>query len=375
MAVNPSGEQVRQAKKLLFSGHVWEAQRAGKDASKNEHWLKTKLPDVLAARTLPVRGFGEIGYLRIWSFDVDDDNAFLEEVMRLLGRLPDCGLIIDIRGNPGGLIWAAERMLQLFTPRAVDPVRFSLVATPLTRAMAQSPFNRLELDPWSASLEQALMTGDVYAQALPLTDPMWCNDIGQRYGAPVVCVADANTYSSGDLFAAGFVDNEIGPLICVGEATGAGGANVWSSYDFREALADTPYPIQSGPEGVTFTMAIRRAVRSASAAGIPIEDVGVPGIPYTMTRRDVLEENRDLIAFCVKHLRSVEHTELRVALRRDRITVHTKGLDELELYREDRPVDAARPIADGEHLLEHVAPDGLEIVGRRGGRVVQRRRL
>jgi C-terminal processing protease CtpA/Prc len=34
------------------------------------------------------------------------------EIERLLGRLPQKGLIVDLRGNPGGLIWAAERALQ-----------------------------------------------------------------------------------------------------------------------------------------------------------------------------------------------------------------------------------------------------------------------
>ena len=60
------------------------------------------------------------------------------------------GLIIDLRGNPGGLIWAAERLLQLFTPRSVTPTRFSMVATDLTRAMTDAPQNRRSLSPWRA---------------------------------------------------------------------------------------------------------------------------------------------------------------------------------------------------------------------------------
>ena len=86
-----------------------------------------------------------LGYLRLWSFDVADDEAYLDEVIRLLTQLPDRGLIIDLRANPGGLIWAAERLLQLFTPRTVAPTRFSLLATALTRAMAAAPQNENEL--------------------------------------------------------------------------------------------------------------------------------------------------------------------------------------------------------------------------------------
>ncbi|GMA86608.1 hypothetical protein GCM10025868_18580 [Angustibacter aerolatus] len=47
-----------------------------------------------------------------------------------------------------------------------------------------------------------------------------------------------------------------------------------------------------------FTVAIRRAVRSGRSDGVPIEDLGVGGIPYDMTRDDVLRGNRDLLAFC-----------------------------------------------------------------------------
>ena len=59
--------------------------------------------------------------------DVEDDEAFIAEVIRLIGLLPHHGLIIDVRSNPGGLIWAAERMLQLFTANTIVPTRFSLL--------------------------------------------------------------------------------------------------------------------------------------------------------------------------------------------------------------------------------------------------------
>jgi hypothetical protein len=290
--------------------------------------------------------------------------------------LPDTGLIVDVRGNPGGLIWAAERLLQLFTPNKVQPTRFSLVATPLTRAMAKSAFNRMELEPWIASLESAISTGEGYSQALPITDPSWCDDVGQRYGGPVVCVADANTYSSGDLFCAGFVDNEIGPLVCVGQATGAGGANVWTSHDLTDALDGTDFALPRLPDGVSFTMAFRRAVRAGDAAGVPIEDLGIAGIPYAMTRRDVLDGNADLIDWCARFLAGAPYSSLRVTLGKSELTVTTAGLDELELYVDGRPLDAARAIGDGVLKLPRpAAGERLEVVCRKGGAVVQRRRV
>ena len=246
---------------------------------------------------------GRLGYLRIWSFDVDDHEAFVTELSRLLQELPADRLIVDLRANPGGLIWAAERSLQLFTDETILPARFSLLATPLTRAMSQSAFNRLELDAWVESLTDAVSTGEVYSQPIPLTDPQWCQDVGRKYPGAAVLVVDPNTYSSGDLFAAGWADHGIGPLVCVGQATGAGGANVWGDLQLNEALAGTPYEFDPLPDGIHFTMAIRRAIRSGRSDGIPIEDLGIRGIPYALTRRDLLEGNTDLLTFCARALR------------------------------------------------------------------------
>jgi hypothetical protein len=302
LAANLAAEAVRGAKQLLFAPGTWHAERTGAAAPAGDGWLATGLPDALAARPLRTRR-GALGYLRIWSFDVADDDGFVAEVARLVSQLPQRGLIVDLRANPGGLIWAAERLLQLFTDDRVVPTRFSLLASPMTRAMAASPFNRLELEPWARSLEDAVATGELYSQPLPLTDPEWCNDVGRRYGGPVVAVVDANTYSSGDLFAAGFVDNRVGPLVCVGEATGAGGANVWTGAQLRDALAGTPFAFGPLPADVGFTVSVRRALRSGPADGVPVEDLGVGGIPYRMTRRDLLDGNRDLLEACAALLR------------------------------------------------------------------------
>jgi hypothetical protein len=376
LGLNPAAEQARRAKKLMFSGKQWQAEGQARLLARAPGWFETRFPDALSARTVQADRYGDIGYLRIWTFDVEDHEAFVDEAIRLLGQMPDGGLIIDVRGNPGGLIWAAERLLQLFTPNTIAPTRFSLVATPLTRTMAGSPFNRMELEPWLASLESAISTGEAYSQALPITDPAWCNDVGQHYGGPVVCVADANTYSSGDLFCAGFVDNEIGPLVCIGEATGAGGANVWTSQNLADALEGTKFALPALAKGVSFTLALRRAVRSGEAAGVPIEDLGVGGLPYSMSRRDVLDGNADLLAWCGQLLAATPRTSLHAVLGQSDVTVTTTGLDELEMYVDGRPADAARAIADGVLTLPRPGAGRiLEIVCRRAGQVTQRRRM
>src|SRR5207249_3838099 len=60
-------------------------------------------------------------------------DRLVEEARRILTLLdkvaPD-GLVIDIRGNPGGQISAAERMLQMLTPNRIEPELFHLANTP-----------------------------------------------------------------------------------------------------------------------------------------------------------------------------------------------------------------------------------------------------
>ncbi|MHA7134331.1 S41 family peptidase [Oerskovia turbata] len=333
VAVDPAADAVRRAKKLTFVPELWATEdepdpapppapvraarsataRAGAaddgraapsgrkaDAEVDTDWIPTPLQDVLAARVLDA----DHGLLRLWSFDVGDDNAYLDEVVRLLGLLPPGGVIVDLRGNPGGLVWAAERVLQLFCGKHIVPTRFSLVATPLTRLMAASPFNRLELEAWNSSLQDAVSTGEQYAQPLPLTDEGWCNDRGRVYPGPAVAVVDPNTYSSGDLFAAGWVDNDVGPLVAVGQATGGGGANVWTQSQVRDALAGTERALAPMPAGTSLTVAVRRTIRSGRGDGIPVEDLGIAGVPYDMTRDDLLQGNVDLQAFCLAQLRT-----------------------------------------------------------------------
>jgi hypothetical protein len=40
-----------------------------------------------------------------------------------------------------------------------------------------------------------------------------------------------------------------------------------------------------------------------SRDGIPMEDLGIPGIPYEMTRDDLMKGNKDLLRFCTDMLR------------------------------------------------------------------------
>jgi Peptidase family S41 len=383
VAIDPAAETHRRVKKLLFAPELWYADRRVAQVpadvqARGGEWLPTTMQDALAAKEIRVKG-RRLGYLRLWSFDVADDQAYLAEVVRLLGLLPDRGLIIDLRSNPGGSIVAAERLFQLFTPNPVTPNRFSLLATPMTRAMAGLPQNANELAPWQASLTEAVATGEPYSLAVPITPAAACNDVGQVYGGPVVAIVDANTYSAGDLFAAGFVDNGLGPLVSVGEATGAGGANVWRSEDVDDALQGWPSAPPPLPGGVSYTLAVRRATRAGPSDGAAIEDVGVQGDPrYAMTLRDLTGSNEDLLDFAGTWVLGLPRTALSYDLPAadgDPLVVRLRGVDRLDVAV-DGSNQASRPVRSGSVRVE--LPSGwteVELRAKAAGRVVQRRVL
>ena len=382
-AVNPAAELVRRAKVLLFASHVLEVDTAkartatAKTGSEKAAAIPTALPETLKAMSIPAPG-GPFGYLRIYAFDSDPDS-FITELVRLIPQLPDRGLIIDLRANPGGYIVAAERALQLFTPNEIEPTRFSVLATEFTRAMATASGSlRTELAPWKESLDGAVRNGELYAQPIPITDPAEANDLGQHYGGPVVLVSDATTYSAGDLFSAGFVDNAIGPFICVGSATGAGGANVWTYSALKSRLAGTESALPTLPDGIDLSFSFRRATRSGLNAGIPIEDVGIAGMPYAMTYNDLMQDRPDLIARCVEVIKQQPFTRMLTVLDPGArsVTVKTQGLDQLDV-KIGRTSETSRAVTDAQDtVIKYPASSrSIELTGLAGDSVRQRRRL
>jgi hypothetical protein len=388
-AVDPAAEAVRQAKMLLFApaALTGDSKRAARlpprrsrTRPRRREWtagpIETTLTQTLRVTSIDAPG-GPFGYVRIWGFDTPP-SPFVTELLRLIPLLPDNGLILDVRGNPGGYILAAELALQLFTPNRIEPTRFSALATPFTRLIAGIGDLAVELAPWKQSLEGAVRNGELYAQTLPITDPDACNAIGQQYGGPVVLIADSTTYSSGDLFSAGFVDNGIGPFICVGGATGAGGANVWNYSDLRTALAGSPAALPLLPDGIDLSFAFRRATRARASEGLPIEDVGVTGTPYTMTRSDLLDGNRDLLARAVAVLRSLPFSRLAatpVTATRT-LTIRTAGLDRVDASADGHPLSSQPVTAGG--TVSVIWPAGtriIELTGFSGADVRQRRRV
>ena len=302
--------------------------------------VPTNRPDELKARIVDTPS-GTFGHLRIFTFHMQDQNidGFLNEVARVLSVLPPAGLVLDVRGNGGGYVIAAEFLLQFLSPRRITPEPFQFVSTPGTTGLAKGV---ADYGDWKASLEEAVTTGSAYSTAFPLYPADVVNSVGQIYQGPVVLVTDAQCYSACDIFAAGFQDHQIGPVLGVDANTGAGGANVVNHEDLRSEWSDGP--LKQLPKGVQMRVSLRRCLRVGSRFGQPVEDLGVvPDALHALTRNDLLEENADLIAAAGALLaqrtpRLLRFTSTAAGTGKRKLTVTTGSVASIDVYVNGRPV-------------------------------------
>jgi C-terminal processing protease CtpA/Prc len=269
--------------------------------------VRKEFADLFYAEVKRVGG-REIGYVRLFSFDPEDPDQFVAEFKRVITSkgFPQEGLIIDARGNPGGKIRAGERLLQLFTPRRISPELFEFINTPLNLEICRHAPKHWDLSRWADSMAEAVQTGAIYSSGFPFNSEESCNDIGQVYYGPVILIIDALSYSTTDMFAAGFQDNEVGEVLGTSDNTGAGGANNWTYDDLMTALRNYPgSPFKPLPKGADIGLAMRRSIRVGRNSGRPLEELGiVPDDRHYMTRRDLLEQNYDLLRKAAAKLRN-----------------------------------------------------------------------
>src|SRR4030095_4216113 len=91
-------------------------------------------------------------------------------------------------------------------------------------------------------------------------------------------------------------------------------ANFWSLDDLLRAQEKNPKsPFKKLPKGAEMIVAMRRSIRVGPCAGSPLEEFGVaPDELHLMTARDVLEDNRDLLACAARLIRQQPSFKLSV---------------------------------------------------------------
>jgi C-terminal processing protease CtpA/Prc len=388
-------ESIRRARKILFAPEAMDLERQVTATFEARGGLEpgetvpdpgmadvSTFPDKLQFRTVSTP-HGEFGYIRIQSFHVDDVDGFIAEVVRIVRLLPQNGLIVDVRGNGGGTIMAGERLLQVFTPKKIEPERLHFVNTSLTLGLSRRP----GLEVWSESIAQAVETGSPFSDGFPIfpDEPENCNRLGQQYHGPVVLIIDGLCYSTTDIFAAGWQDHEIGPILGTAGNTGAGGANVWTHGLLGRFLPGPDSPIQPLPKGTSMRVAIRRTTRVGKRAGDPLEELGVvPDRIHYMTRNDVLHDNEDLITRAASMLADLPARVLSVEVVGQatdgevRVSTTTENISRLDAYLDGRPqltIDVGDGATTFELPLDSPDPHTLELRGFDGNELVASRRI
>jgi hypothetical protein len=393
MGLDLDSDEKSRAKKALYVRDVVELERGQSSAelaapaAVTGADLPTTMPGVFRAREV-VTSSGTFGHLRIFTFSVPDPVAFRDEFVRLAAMLPQIGLIVDVRDNGGGHIYASEFTLQTMTPRRISPEPVQFISTPLNLKICRRHKNNpsgIDLGPWFDSLDLAIETGAQYSAAKPITPEDGANDVGQTYHGPVVLITDARVYSATDIFTAGFADHEIGTILGVDDNTGAGGANVWTHGLLASLLNEPPPPDETSPyialpNGANLRVAIRRTLRVGKLAGTPVEDLGVkPHETHRMTKADLLDGNVDLLnrAGALLAALPVRRLDLKTSVSGTTLTVaiDAQSIDRVDLYLDDRPIsseDLSGPL--GIDILEVTPGQLLRADGYQTGSLVASRR-
>jgi len=392
--VDIEADIIQRTRKMLFAPKVIAAERKSNRVKALQtvaaDTLPTTMPGVLAARSVQTT-FGEFAYIRLYTFNVDNPDAFIDEFIRLAELLPQSGLIVDVRGNGGGHIFASEGLLQVLTPGEITPEPSQFINTSLNLRLCKrhetNPTGEIDLGPWVNSISRSVETGAIYSRGFPITPTEYANSRGQKYHGPVVLVTDARCYSATDIFAAGFKDHDIGHILGVDNNTGAGGANVWTHSLLRALMqvpapADASVPYKILPNGADMRVAIRRTMRVGEQSGTPLEDLGVkPDSRHYMTRDDVLDGNKDLIDHAGEILSTMPGRLLYAEVSQSglsvELSVSTSGLQRLDIYINARPIQS-NDIEDGEHdfnIQVSTDADLLELAGYEGGEYVASRKI
>jgi C-terminal processing protease CtpA/Prc len=287
--LDAEGEWIRGIQRRLFAH------------SRDSKWKHNKPWSELLAW----RRYDGYGYLRVFSFSLErvTIRQFEDAARRFLMK-PCKGLIIDVRGNPGGDLRAVELLLRMLAGRPIESATLEFLNAPSAVAMARRFVTAFEgkanAHAWEAELRHAVAAGSTYVPSPGVPGPTWS---GVSHEVPKVLLIDALSYSAADVFAAGFKDNKLGFVLGTAARTGGGGGNVWDYDVVRAYVGDSLTPRTAG---AGFDIAVRRIVRSGRSAGVGLEDVGVEidtETPFPVTVDDVLGDNEALLARAIDVLK------------------------------------------------------------------------
>ncbi|KAH9250840.1 hypothetical protein BASA81_011350 [Batrachochytrium salamandrivorans] len=224
----------------------------------------------------------------------------------LVKQLKDTdSIVFDIRGNSGGLISAADGIIQLFKSD-VTASQFRYLKNEVTRDIFYKGLS--SKNPWSKAWDATSDTSR-YSGLVSLYDSSILNTLGQVYFNPVGVYTDGACYSACEVFAAHIQDHSIGTVFGEDEATSGGGASVFFSdehYLTNRPLEHSMDPFTKKLTGknpshkfyTRVSVGVRQLVRSGNYAGQLIEDNGVKSeVIVRSTVADISPSYRSVSAY------------------------------------------------------------------------------
>jgi hypothetical protein len=221
--------------------------------------------------------YGNFGYIQLTSFtpDVFTTGEVVTSIKNLLrNELKNTdGLMFDLRGNPGGQLPLAERLIQLISPREIVPSTYYLKNSPANLFYMNNVDN---LDPFTIALNEADRLGLPYTEQLPIDSFEHINDLGQVYFKPVTVFVDSACYSACETFASLVQDFKVGTIFGEDLSTGGGGANVYSLNEMLGGFGDMDTGhFKQLYHGQNISFAFRESFRGGINKNVHIEDAGV----------------------------------------------------------------------------------------------------
>ena len=247
---------------------------------------------------------GRIGKLNILRFYPLEIGA-VGEFKRLLRLMPTRGLIVDVRGNPGGYDGVARAFTEALSGKKIPLLTVQSRATDLFLSVLRKV--KAEFKPDIQEVAQSLLPAALTANRVKeffsgpaLNRGFQLPSQERAYFGPYITLTNGLTYSAGDAFA--LYQRDFGTSLVIGTSsnTGAGGAGAVKYSVLLDAL---PSGFTSLPGGIDFTTAFARFFRMGRRSGQIVEFFGVkPNERYYLSKDDILKEDRDLIEYLAKKL-------------------------------------------------------------------------
>lgn len=308
--------------------------------------------DSLSWKTLKYKN-RNFGYLKLTTFDAKQGLDLAVNQIRavLENNLQDTSaLVVDLRGNYGGMIYLAEEFAALLTPMPVYSLPFYVRANDVTKLMFQGDAS------WEKIIVPYADTNKIIGpEAITPKDIL--RKVSQAYFAKVVLLTNSECFSSCDLFSATMKDNAKAAIYGTDRSTYGGGANVWNFNELKDLFSKLGVDT-SLPQGISMRITVRHAYRSNNTI---IDDHGVPSdIIIQESTQEVLDKENStavtrILNDLLKGSELRKSSDIKLTFKDTQLTRHSNEV--LNIGNEVKNIDQVALMKNGK-ILKRYHADG-----------------